>query len=83
MSIEDFNVILEIDNIATIKDLIRRNFGVSVLAKNACLDELKKGKLSVLNIENLSMIRETNIIYSKDFEHPEVIQGVIQKYNEM
>lgn len=83
MSIEDFNVILEIDNIATIKDLIRRDMGVSVLAKNTCLDELKKSKLRVLNIENLSMIRETNIIYSKDFEHPEVIQGVIQKYNEM
>lgn len=83
MSIEDFNVILEIDNIATIKDLIRRDMGVSVLAKNTCLDELKKSKLRVLNIENLSMLRETNIIYSKDFEHPEVIQGVIQKYNEM
>lgn len=83
MSIEDFNVILEIDNIATIKDLIRRDMGVSVLAKNTCLDELEKSKLRVLNIENLSMLRETNIIYSKDFEHPEVIQGVIQKYNEM
>ncbi|PWL48928.1 MAG: LysR family transcriptional regulator, partial [Clostridiales bacterium] len=33
MSIRDFNVILEVDNIATIKDLIRRGFGVSILAK--------------------------------------------------
>ena len=41
MSIDDFNVIMEIDNIATIKDLIRRDFGVSVLAKSACMDELK------------------------------------------
>ena len=83
ISIDAFNVILEIDNIATIKDLVRQNMGVSVLAKSACMDEIRKGKLSVLNIENLSMIRETNIIYSRDFEHPEVIQGVIQTYNEM
>ena len=83
LSIDNFNVILEIDNIATIKDLIRRNMGVSVLAKSACLDELKKGKVALLNIENLSMIRETNIVYSKDFEHPEVIQGVVQRFNEM
>lgn len=48
MSIRDFNVILEVDNIATIKDLIRRGFGVSILAKSACLDELKKGKITVL-----------------------------------
>jgi len=33
---------MEVDNIATIKDLIRRDFGVSILAKSACLDEIKK-----------------------------------------
>ena len=43
MSISDFNVVLEIDNMATIKDLIRRDFGVSILARSVCLDELKKG----------------------------------------
>lgn len=83
LSIDNFNIILEIDNIATIKDLVRRNMGVSVLAKSACMDELKKGKVAVLNIQNLSMIRETNIVYSKDFEHQEAIQGVVQRYNEM
>lgn len=57
MSIDEFNVILEVDNIATIKDLIRRDFGVSILAKSACLDELRKGKITVLPVENLSMVR--------------------------
>ncbi|MEG1304942.1 MAG: LysR family transcriptional regulator, partial [Oscillospiraceae bacterium] len=40
LSIDEFNVILEVNNIATIKDLIRRDFGVSILARSACLDEL-------------------------------------------
>ena len=53
LSIEDFNVILEIDNIATIKDLVRKNFGVSILAKSACQDELNKRKLVALPIEDL------------------------------
>ena len=83
LSIDDFNVILEIDNIATIKDLIRRNFGVSVLAKSACMDELKKKKIYTLSIENLSMIREVNLVYTKDFEHPELLQDIAKKYNEM
>lgn len=78
----DFNIILEIDNIATIKDLIRRNFGVSILAKSVCLDEVRKGKLAVLNIENVSMIREMNLVYPKDFEHPEAIEGIVRCYNE-
>ncbi len=81
--IEEFNTILEIDNIATIKDLVRRDIGVSVLSKSACLDEIKKGKLAVLTIENLSMVREINIVYSDKFEYPEIIKGVTQRFNGM
>ncbi|MEA4883806.1 MAG: LysR family transcriptional regulator [Clostridia bacterium] len=82
MSIEEFNVILEVDNIATIKDLIRRDLGISILARSACLDELRKGKITVLPIENLSMIRETNILYHKDFGHAEVLEGMTKIYND-
>jgi len=66
LSLNDFNVIMEVDNIATIKDLIRRDIGVSILSRSVCLDELKKGKITVLPIENLSMIREVNILYHND-----------------
>ena len=82
MSIRDFNVVLEVDNIATIKDLIRRDFGVSILARSACLDELRKGKLAALPIENLSMIRETNILYHKDFNHPDVLEAITRIYHD-
>ena len=82
MSIDEFNVILEVDNIATIKDLIRRDFGVSILAKSACLDELRKGKITVLPVENLSMVREINIVYHRDFEHTDMLQDITRLYNE-
>lgn len=81
-SINEFNVILEVDNIATIKDLIRRDFGVSVLPKSVCLDELKKKKIAVLPIENLSMMREINIAYPEHFAQMEVLQGIVNSYNE-
>ncbi|AGC68801.1 HTH-type transcriptional regulator CynR [Thermoclostridium stercorarium subsp. stercorarium DSM 8532] len=83
MSLDDFNVILEVDNIATIKDLVRRDIGVSILAKSACLDEMKKGKISVLPIENLSMIREINILYHSDFEHVDILQYIMKEYNKV
>ena len=82
MSIDEFNVILEVDNIATIKDLIRRDFGVSILAKSACLDELRKGKITVLPVENLSMVREINIVYHRDFEHTDMLQDITRLFNE-
>lgn len=83
ISIADFNVILEVDNIATIKDLIRRNIGVSILSRSVCLDELKKGKITVLPIENLSMIREINILYYSDFKYVDILQSIIQEYNKV
>ena len=83
LAIEDFNITLEIDSVASIKDLVRRGFGVSVLARSACLDEQRKKKLCLLTIENLSMVRETNIVYRKSFELTELLQGIVEMYNEM
>lgn len=83
LSLDDFNVILEVDNIATIKDLIRRNYGVSILSYSACMDEVKKGKMTVLPIENLSMNREVNLLYHHTFKHTEVLQNIVQIYNEI
>ena len=83
MRMDEFNVVMEIDNVATIKDLIRRDFGVSVLARSACLDEIHKHKLVVLPIENLSMVREINLVYAKDFEHPDVLKEIVSDYNEV
>ena len=83
MSLDDFNVILEIDNIGTIKNLVRREIGVSILSRSVCLDELKKGSLSVLPIENLSMVREINILYHRDFRHEDLLQTILKEYNKM
>ncbi len=82
MSLRQFNVVLEMDNIATIKDLVRRDFGVSVLARSACMDEMSKHKLAALPIENLPMEMETNLVYLPDFEHPELLSDIVRCYNE-
>lgn len=57
-SINSFKIILELDNIETIKDLVRKDMGVSILAKNTCIDEVNRKKLTILPIENLSMVRK-------------------------
>lgn len=83
MSLDELNVVLEVDNIATIKDLIRHNFGVSILAKSVFQDEIKKGKLIGLPIENLSMIREISVVYHRDFEHVNILHEITKLYYEM
>lgn len=80
-SIKNYNVVLEVDNIATIKDLIRKDFGISILAKSACMDEVNKKKLAILPIEKLQMIRQNYIIYNVYFNHVEIIKDIISIYN--
>lgn len=82
-TLDNYNVVIEVDNIATIKDLVRKNLGVSVLPKSACVKELRDGKLTALPIENLSMARETRIVYSRDFAHKEILQAITRVYREM
>lgn len=81
-SIENFDIALEVDNIATIKDLIRKDMGVSILPRSACMDELRKGTLAALPIENLSMVRETRVVYNRDFTHMEILQEITRTYQE-
>ena len=81
-SIDNFNITLEVDNIATIKDLVRKGLGVSILPQSACAREQKKGKMAVLPIENLSMMRETKIVYKKDFTHMDILQEITRVYHE-
>lgn len=79
---DNYNIVMEVDNIATIKDLVRKDLGVSVLAKSACARELRKGQLVALPIENLSMVRETRIVYNRDFTQQEVLQEILRVYQE-
>lgn len=80
---ENYNVTVEVDNIATIKDLVHKNLGVSVLPQSACIRELRKGKLIALPIENLSMVRETRLVYNNDFTRKDALQAITKVYQEM
>jgi DNA-binding transcriptional LysR family regulator len=81
-SISNFSVALEVDNIATIKDLVRKGLGISILPRSACLDEIRTGRLAALPVENLGMLRETNLVYNRDFAYEGILEEVVQLYRE-
>ena len=47
------------------------------------MDEIRKGKIASLPIENLSMIRQTSVVYRQDFLHMDVLQGFMRLYQEL
>ncbi len=82
-SIDYFNIVLEVDNISTIKDLVRKDIGITILPKSSCENDVRKNRLSALPIENLSMIRETNIVYNSDFIHTDVLNDILKLYKKL
>lgn len=82
MSLDSFNVMMELDNVAMIKELVGLDLGITVIAKSACREESAAGRLSVIPIENSSMVRQIDIVYLKDFVHPEIIENIRQIYEQ-
>lgn len=82
-SIRNFNVMMELDNIAMIKDLVCLNMGISIIAKSACKEEEKAGKLIIVPIENANMTREINMVYHKDFAHTDLLEQFRRIYNHL
>jgi len=78
--IKDLNVVLEVEDCETIKSLVMKGFGASVLPRSLCLDDEKNQRLVLLPIEGMSMIREISLVYPKDFEHQDIIDGIARSY---
>lgn len=76
-TLDEFNVFMEMDNIATIKDCVRQNLGLSILPQSACVNEIKKKKLLQRPIKNLSLIRETSLVYLPEFPEPKIIGDIV------
>ena len=81
-NISNYTVIMELDNISAIKEMVELNLGVTIISHNACRKESAKGKLNTIPIENLSMVRQLNIVYGNDFEHTEILDEIQRIYEE-
>ena len=67
---------MEIDSVVVIKELVASNMGVTIISKNACRSEVQKKKLVTLPIENMTMVREINMVYYREFRHPEILRDI-------
>ncbi|HIS98890.1 MAG TPA: LysR family transcriptional regulator [Candidatus Faecaligallichristensenella faecipullorum] len=78
-SIRDFNVMMEVDSVATIKELVALNLGITVISHSACREEELSGRLVVVPIENCRMVREINMIYPRNFEYVDMLNELRQR----
>ncbi len=82
-SIKSFNVMIEIDNVATIKDLVAQDLGITIIAHSACLEEERSGRLAIIPIDNSGLIREISMVTHKDFAHAEILEDFKRIYTDL
>ena len=69
MSLSEFNVMMELDNVSMIKELVSMDLGITIIAKSACREELASGRLSIIPIENSTWSRLRLTWFTRKF-HP-------------
>ena len=74
---------MELDNLATIKELVSLNLGVTIVSRSACREDEKAGRLVVVPFEDARMTREVNLVYHRDFSHPDVPDDLRRIYNSL
>lgn len=82
-SIQNYRILIETDSLATIKELVMSNMGVSIMSHNACVEDEQKGRLKTIPITNSTMIREINLVYPKSFEHIDVLLELKKTYSKI
>lgn len=82
-SIHHYNVMIETDSLSTIKELVEKNLGVSIMSRSLCVKDEALGKYKMITIENAAMIREVYMVYHKDFEHPDILEQLQVLYHHL
>ena len=83
LRLDDFNIVLEIDNIMTIKELVAKGEAISVLPRSACFGYGDRQMLSLRPIENLNLVREVSIVFQKEFAPRALIDYLSEDYRKL
>ena len=82
-SISNFDIMLEMDSNTTIKLLVKKNIGVSIMPKRNCRHDLNRKRFIGIPIEDLKLIREVNLVYRKDFPYTIILEELTRMYKEV
>lgn len=77
-SISNFNVILEIDNTALIKQLIIEGHGLSIMSRAICEPNLKQGVIKEVKVKDFKLERGIYLIYPKEMKEDPIINDILK-----
>jgi len=81
-SLESFRGIIEMGNVNVMKRMTMEGVGISLMYRDAALEELKQGRLVEVPVENLKMEREFNFVQIRSEAIPAPYQQFLNYFTE-
>jgi DNA-binding transcriptional LysR family regulator len=75
-------VVMEAENVALIKPLVKIDLGISIIPLRSVSEELERGELHCLKIKNRRLIRQVGLVYHKSEYIPKMLSELIRLFKE-
>lgn len=76
-------IVMEAENVALIKPLVKIDLGISIVPLRSIAEELQRGELHCLRIKNRRLVRQVGLVYHKSEYVPKMLAELIQLFKEM
>jgi DNA-binding transcriptional LysR family regulator len=77
-----FNVVCEFSNNEAIKELVKEGLGITLISRNAVQNEIKRGDLVAIDIDDPNLVRKFYLTYHKEKYFTKSIAEFIAKSNQ-
>lgn len=81
LSINDFNIVMELNSVSAIKNLVKNNVTNAILTNNSCINEINQNQIKAIPIENISINHETKLLFLNSFSHKKILKEIIELYS--
>jgi LysR family transcriptional regulator, cyn operon transcriptional activator len=75
-------IVMEAENVALIKPLVKIDLGISIVPVRAIAEELQRGELHCLRIKSHKLIRRVGLVYHKSEYVPKMLAELIRLFKE-
>lgn len=76
----NFRIMMELDNVSTIKKLVAERYGVSILSQKACMRDVQQGLFKTVPLLGINMARTIRIFYHKNNKNEAILFEILQSY---
>lgn len=76
-------VVMEAENVALIKPLVKIDLGISIIPLRSVSEELQRGELHCLKIQNYKVTRQVGLVYHKSEHIPKILIELIRLFKEV